>query len=417
MTALSTVQESPRKQSAIQDASRTVSEQPDSLRIAVIGSRGIPSSYSGVERIVEELFEIVAAAGHLVTVYCRPEVLEQPTGMYKGIRLVRTPAPGGKYFETLSHSFASTVHAIMQGDIHDGGKPFDLVSYHTIAPGIFSPLPRMARIPIVNHVHGLDWQREKWRGLGSVVLRRCERTMVRYATQIIGVNRDIVHYYRSNYAIDVKLLPNGVNQVSDDFSPDLDVLKSFDLEPRKYAVSIGRLVPEKRIHDTIAAFARVPGECKMAFVGAGKHSGEYVKRIHEQAKSDPRVVFTGQQQGRALESLFRSARVYVTASELEGLPSSLLECMERKIPVVASDIPPHRELLGNVRDYDWFFPVGGVAELATLITAGLTDEARARHFGDGAREFVRTNYAWPKLAGATLGEYRALVTAARERSA
>jgi glycosyltransferase involved in cell wall biosynthesis len=399
---------------AAQNPSKVVSGQPDSLRIAVIGSRGIPSTYSGVERIVEELFEIVAAAGHKVTVYCRPEVLEQPMGIYKGMRLVRTPAPGGKYFETLSHSFASTVHAVMQGDVHDGGKPFDLISYHTIAPGIFTPLARLGSVPVVNHVHGLDWQREKWRGLGSIVLRRCEGTMVRYATQIVGVNRDIVDYYRANYGIEVKLLPNGVNQVSDDFAPDFDVLKSFGLEPGKYAVSIGRIVPEKRVHDTISAFARVPEDCKMVFVGAGKHSGEYVNRIHEQAKSDPRIVFTGQQEGRALETLFRSAKLYVTASELEGLPSSLLECMERRIPVVASDIPPHRELLGNVPTYDWFFAVGNVGELAGRMIEGLTDDTKARRFAQGARDFVRSNYSWPNLADATLRAYRDIVATARE---
>jgi glycosyltransferase involved in cell wall biosynthesis len=352
-----------------------------------------------------------------VTVYCRPEVLEQPTGLCKGMRLVRTPAPGGKYFETLSHSFSSTVHAIMQGDVHDGGKPFDLVSYHTIAPGIFTPPPRVAGIPVVNHVHRLDWQREKWRGLGSMVLRGCERTMVRYSTQVIGVNHEIVDYYRANYGIEVTLLPNGVNQVSDHFSPDHDLLQSFGLEVRKYAVSIGRLVPEKRIHDTISAVAAVPGDWRMVFVGAGKHSGEYENRLREQAKSNWRIVFTGQQQGQALETLFRSAKLYVTASELEGLPSSLLECMERKIPVVASDIPPHRQLLENVAGYDWFFAVGNGQELSGRISAGLADEAKAHRLAEGAREFVRANNSWPKLAEATLREYREIIASARTRFA
>ena len=398
-------------------SAKAIPGAPEKLRIAVIGSRGIPSSYSGVERIVEELFEIIAAAGHHVTVYCRPEILDEPTRMYKGMRLVRTPAPGGKYFETLSHSFSSTVHAVTQGDIFDGGRRFDLISYHTIAPGLFTPIARMAGIPVVNHVHGLDWQREKWRGLGSAVLRQCERTMVRFATEIIGVNFDIIEYYRANYGIDVKLLPNGVNQVSDEFSPDIGVLKQFGLEPGKYAVSIGRIVPEKRVHDTISAFANVPGDCKMVFVGAGKHSGEYVDRVHQQAKVDPRIIFTGQQQGSALETLFRSAKLYVTASELEGLPSSLLECMERKIPVVASDIPPHRQLLGNVADYDWFFPVGNTAELSRRIADGLNDEAKAQRLATGAREFIRENYSWPKLADATLREYRAIAGAARTQVA
>lgn len=379
---------------------------PESLRIAVIGPRGVPSNYSGVERIVEELFEYIAGQGNQVTVYCRPGVIDERMGTYKGMRLVRTPAPGGKNFETLSHSFFSTMHAALRGDIHDHRQKFDLISYHTIAPGLFSPIAAMAGIPVINHVHGLDWQREKWRGLGSTVLRRCERTMVRNATRIVGVNQDIADYYRRTYQLDVPILPNGVHKVSDQFTPDGQLLRQFQLTPRGYVVCIGRLVPEKRIHDTIAAFRNVPGDMKLVLVGEGKHSSQYVEQLHAQAAHDPRIVFTGLQQGAALETLFRSARLYVTASELEGLPSSLLECMERKIPAVVSDISPHRQLLGEVPGYKWFFPVGDVAALTRLLTRAIADQTGSDVVAEGQRKFVRENYSWPVLAAATLRMYR-----------
>jgi glycosyltransferase involved in cell wall biosynthesis len=387
----------------------TPAEKP--LRIAVIGPRGVPSNYSGVERIVEEMFEYIAALGHHVTVYCRPGVLAEKTGTYKGIQQVRTPAPGGKNFETLSHSLFSTLHATLRGDIHDGGNKFDLISYHTIAPGLFTPIARLAGIPVVNHVHGLDWQREKWKGMGSRVLRRCERTMVSYATKIVGVNQEISDYYRNTYDIDVPILPNGVNITSDDFTPDTDLLNRFNLTPKHYIVCIGRLVPEKRIHDTIAAFANVPGDTRLVFVGEGKHSPEYVAEIKNKAANDPRIVFTGLQSGRALETLFRCARLYVTASELEGLPSSLLECMERKIPAIASDIVPHRQLLGQVPAYDWFFKVGDVSTLTQLITTALADEPKSTEIGHRQRDYVRHNYSWPARADATLNLYRQVVQA------
>lgn len=389
-----------------------------SLRIAVIGSRGVPSNYSGVERIVEDLFEFAAALGHKITVYCRPGVLATPTGSHKRIRLVRAPAPGGKNFQTLSHSLASTIHAVTRGDIHDGGKRFDLISYHTLAPGLFTPIANVAGVPVISHVHGLDWQREKWRGLGSAVLLQCERTMVRHATHIIGVNPDIVDYYRTRFGREVEMLPNGVHKVRDDFVPDAAVLAGFGLTPKSYAVCVGRLVPEKRIHDTIAAFKRVPGEVKLAFVGEGKHSPEYVERIRREASADPRIVFTGLQTGVALETLFRSARMYITASELEGLPSSLLECMERRVPAIVSDITPHRQLLGNVEGYDGFFKVGDIDGLVSQIAQTMNDEGKAQRMARAAREFVREHYSWPALAIATLKRYQQVVSycrAERER--
>jgi glycosyltransferase involved in cell wall biosynthesis len=386
------------------------------LRIAVIGPRGIPSSYSGVERIVEDLFAMIAAAGHHVTVYCRPEVLSSRTGLHKGVRLVRAPAPGGKNLETLSHSLASTVHAITKGDIHDGGKRFDVISYHTIAPGLFAPIARVAGIPVVNHVHGLDWQREKWRGLGSCVLKQCERIMVRHASHVVGVNPDIGHYYQEKFGLHVDLIPNGVHPVSDEFAPDGQTLERFGLTAGHYAVSVGRLVPEKRIHDTIAAFTKLPPDFKMVFVGEGKHSPEYVQQLHQLAASHRNIVFTGLQNGQALESLFRSARLYITSSELEGLPSSLLECMERRVPVIASDITPHRLLLGEYAEYDWLFPVGDTDALARRIQDAWTDPERARRVAERSREFVRENYSWPKLVAATIHRYQQVVAEAVEQS-
>jgi glycosyltransferase involved in cell wall biosynthesis len=333
------------------------------------------------------------------------------------MRLVRTPAPGGKNFETLSHSLFSTLHTVLRGDIHDRREKFDLISYHTIAPGLFTPIARFAGIPVINHVHGLDWQREKWRGIGSRVLRKCEQTMVRNATQVVGVNQEITDYYKTAYGIDVPILPNGVHKVSDYFTADSQVLSSFGLTPRNYAVSVGRLVPEKRIHDTIAAFRQVPGNLKLVFVGEGKHSPEYVRQVREQAASDPRIVFTGLQSGNALETLFRSARLYVTASELEGLPSSLLECMERRIPAIASDIAPHRQLLGEVPGYNWFFNVGDVPSLSRHIAIAFSDPARCEAIADAQRKFVRENYSWPVLADATLRMYRQFIRKTRTQLA
>jgi glycosyltransferase involved in cell wall biosynthesis len=395
--------------SAHEQTAAALTGTPQSLRIAVIGPRGIPSNYSGVERIVEELFEIAASHGHLVTVYCRPEVLSTPTGRYKDMRLVRMPAPGGKHFQTLTHSFFSTLHAISRGDIFDGGKPFDIISYHTLAPGLFTPLARLAGIPAVNHVHGLDWQREKWRGVGSRVLRICERTLARNSTQVVGVNAEIISYFRNTYGVDARLLPNGVNRVSDDFTSNQNVLTQLGLIAGNYAVCVGRLVPEKRIGDIISAFMQIPGDMKLAFVGEGKHSVDYVRQIQKQASADPRIVFTGLQKGESLETLFRAARLYVTASELEGLPSSLLECMERRIPVIASEIVPHSHLLKNVPGYDWLFPVGDVQRLRELFLVAWADQAKCLRLANGGQEFVRNNYSWPVLADATLRKYQTIV--------
>ncbi|MBC7785211.1 MAG: glycosyltransferase family 4 protein [Burkholderiales bacterium] len=384
------------------------------LRIAVVGGRGVPSSYSGVERICEDLFAWFAARGHKVTIYCRSQVLTEKRGEYRGMRLVRTPAPGGKNGETLSHSLSSLIHAVLRGD--ENGEPFDLVSLHTIAPNLFAPLPYLAGLRIISHVHGLDHQREKWKGIGARVIRAAERMMVRCADKVVVVNPSLTDYYRDSFGIPTELLPNGIHAIDDQFEPDVSVMEKFGLTSKRYIVSVGRLVPEKRIQDTIAAFKKINTDFKLVFVGEGKHSPEYEQMVKSLAAADPhgRVVFTGQQSGHALETLFRSAGLYVSASELEGMPSSVLECMERQITPILSDIPPHRALFGGIADYDLTFAPGDVQALTEKLTWAINHLDECQQLGGRAREFVRREYAWPVLAARTeqlylrvAGEYEA----------
>jgi glycosyltransferase involved in cell wall biosynthesis len=325
------------------------------------------------------------------------------------MRLVRTPAPGGKNGETLSHSAASLMHAIAMGD--EDGEAFDIISLHTIAPNLFAPLAAAAGIPLISHVHGLDHQREKWRGLGAKVIRLSESMMLRCASQLVVVNPSLVDYYRDNNGVEAALLPNGIYPIDDAFVPDAEVLNRFGLSKGEYVVSVGRLVPEKRVHDTIAAFAQVKTNCKMVFVGEGKYNPEYEARLKSQAGGDQRFVFTGQQSGDALETLFRSAAAYVSSSELEGMPSSVLECMERRVPAILTDIDAHRAIYSGLSGFELSFAVGDVAVLSQHITRVLGDRQFAHALGEIQRQHVRTHYAWPVLAAKTEQLYQRVAAA------
>ncbi len=382
------------------------------MRIAVVGGRGIPSTYSGVETIVENLFVHFAEQGHKITVYCRAGVLDKPTAEYRGIQLVRTPAVPGK-LETVSHTALSCLHAMRRGALNDRNEPFDVVSFHAIPPNLAQKVCSFYRVPTISHVHGLDHQREKWKGFGAKLIMQAEREMVKHAAQIVTVNRSLVSYYREQYNVDAALLPNGIHPVSDSFTPDAATLQTFGLEPGRFLVTISRLVPEKRHNDVLAAFAKVNTDCKLVIVGEGNQSDGYVDSIKRQAASDPRVVFTGLQKGNALQTLFRCARLYLTASELEGLPSSLLECMDRNVCAIVSDIPPHSELMERVEGYDLIFPVGDVDALAERITRALHSPDHTSMLASRMREMVRRYYAWPVLARATESLYRDVLARTR----
>lgn len=368
------------------------------LRIAAIGLRGLPSAYSGLERSSEGLYAELARRGHEITVYCRPEYVPAPGATHRGIRLQSAPALKRRSLDTLSHVTASTLHALVRGR-------HDVIHLHALAPGLLAPLCRLAGVPVVGTVQGLDWQRAKWKGAGSAVLRRAERALVRNADEIIVVSRDLQAYFAETYGRATRWVPNGVEPVAahsaDDAAAHARALADLGLEPGSYVLFAGRLVPEKRVQDLITAFRAVPGPQRLAIAGEGGYTDGYVRELHELAAADPRITFTGFQSGTALEALFRNAAAYVLPSELEGLPMSLLECMQYGTPAIASGIPPHVELLGDVAGYDLFFPAGDAAALADRLQRVLSDPARYAPVAARAQDHVRRAHSWRAVADAT----------------
>jgi glycosyltransferase involved in cell wall biosynthesis len=381
------------------------------LRLAVVGVRGMPSArgYGGIERACEGLYSRLAARGHEITVFCRSGVPVPPT--YRGMRLRALPAVRTRSLETLSHAAVSVAVAL-------AGSRFDLVHLHALAPGLFAPACRARGIPSVVTVHGLDWQRARWRGLGSRVLRLAERTIARSADGIVVLTQDLAAHFQRVYGRATTVIPNGVEPVPPADPRDLDALAAFGLTACRYALYVGRLVPEKRIQDLIAAFEDVPGPHRLAIVGECSYDDGYARGLRARAAADPRIVFTGAQQGSMLGTLFRGAAALVLPSELEGLPMVLLEALQYGLPAVASDIPPHRELLGRIEGYDLFFPVGDHRAITDRLARVVGDPLGYARVAERGRAMVLAEYDWEAVADRTEALYeRVLAEAGRSRAA
>jgi glycosyltransferase involved in cell wall biosynthesis len=182
-------------------------------------------------------------------------------------------------------------------------------------------------------------------------------------------------------------------------------LAQWGLGEGEYVVYVGRLVPEKRVEDLIRAFRSIDTPLRLAIVGEGGYSEDYVTGLRSRAGGDPRILFTGRQTGETLDALVQSAAAYVLPSEMEGLPMSLLECMEHGTPAVVSDIPPNRELLGGIEGYDLFFPSRDVRALAGRLRRVMKDPVY-REVAARARAHVRDAYGWAEQAEATEAVFR-----------
>ncbi|MBK6888069.1 MAG: glycosyltransferase family 4 protein [Tetrasphaera sp.] len=385
------------------------------MRIAMIGLRGLPATYGGVEKHVEELGARLSARGHDVTIYCRPSYSTAgvavppehdylaPTGRslghYRGMTLRTIPTSGGKHLESAVHSGLSAAHTVWS-------RSYDVVHFHAMGPGIFSPLPSyLSPSRVVQTIHALDDQRAKWSPAARLMLRAGRALSTRVPDEVVVVSRDMARIYREEHGREARYIPNGAQHVTP--APPGPTLARLGLTPGNYVVFLGRLVPEKQPDQLVRAFARVPGATRLVVVGDSSHTDAFAADLRDLADLDPRVVLPGYLFGRDLAEVMTSAGVFVQPSTLEGMPITLLEAAAYGRRVVVSDIPPHREIVGSHAPGHRIVPAASVSALTDAIVAELSgDEAGAT----GARRLradVLARYDWDAITDEVLSVYRA----------
>jgi glycosyltransferase involved in cell wall biosynthesis len=189
-----------------------------------------------------------------------------------------------------------------------------------------------------------------------------------------------------------------------------EALEHLGLEEGRYALFVGRLVPEKRVDLLIEAFRSVPGDVRLVIAGGSSHTDDYVRSLHRAAEQDPRIQFAGYVYGEELQQLYRDAGVFVLPSDLEGLPLVLLEALNMGCPIIASDIAPHLEVLGESEPGRRIVPRGDTAALAAALSEAFTDRDEAVAGVQACRDAILDRFDWDEVAARTEGLYRSIVT-------
>jgi glycosyltransferase involved in cell wall biosynthesis len=365
------------------------------MRIAMIGQRGLPATYGGVERHVEELGVRLAERGHEVVVFCRRNYTEDPQPSHRGVKLVYAPTVESKHLEAALHSGVSSLLTL--------GRRFDIVHYHAVGPGLWSPIPRwLTGAKVVQTIHGLDQDRAKWGRAARTVLQGGDWLSQRVPDAVIVVGKYLLDHYRNRRAPTVHI-PNGVTLSTD---TDSSVLARLGLQPRRYALFVGRLIPEKGVDQLIRAFAQIETSQRLVVIGGSSFTDDYELTLKRLAATDPRVVLPGYVYGPELAALFANASVYAQASLLEGLPLTVLEAASHGLPLVLSDIPAHREILPERRAGGRLYLAGDVAALSASLGEALAVADGERDQAREAGEQTIRRYRWETVTDQTEALYR-----------
>lgn len=317
----------------------------DTYKIAFFGQKRIFTREGGIEIVVEELATRMAALGHDVTCINRrghhvsgAEFDVVKVDEYKDVKIQTVPTIDKKGLAAVSASFFATMKAAF-------GR-YDIVHIHAEGPAIFCFILKLTGKKVICTCHGLDHRRKKWEGsIGRKIILLGEKMMARYADEIIVLSKDMQKYFMDTYARDTVFIPNGT------FLPMMReprlIKEYYDLMKDSYILALARLTVEKQIHLLIQVYRKINTDMKLVIAGGSSDSEEYVEMLHEMAKGDDRIIFTGFVQGQMLEELYSNAYIYVLPSEIEGMPLCLLEAMGYGNCCLTSDISECTDVLGD----------------------------------------------------------------------
>ena len=360
----------------------------------MLGTRGVPASYSGFETCVEELGTRLGARGHEVTVYCRVPHVAYAGAAYRGMRLVKLPTIRSKHLDTIAHSLLSSLHALL--------RRYDVALYFNVGNAPVTWIPRLARQRVVLNVDGLDWKRQKWGRLARLYIRACERWAARFPHAVVTDSRRVQQYYREHWGTTSTYSAYGAEPIA--VAPGSHLAR-LGLRPGGYVLFVGRLVPENCAHHLVEAFQGLSTDRRCVIVGDAPYSHEYIRALR--ATPDPRVLFTGYLFGQGYRELLSNAYCFVETSEVGGTHPALLEAMAAGRCVVVNDTPENLETVADTGfSYDGAM---GAASLRSVLEGLLKDpELVAAQAGRGL-ERARRHYSWDDVTDHYERLFRALL--------
>lgn len=365
------------------------------IAVSMFGQKRLTRE-GGVEIVVKELCTRMARDGYAVTCYNRSghhvsgsEYDNKEKEEYEGIHQKYVPTIEKKGLAAVSSSFFAAVCSAF-------GR-YDIVHIHAEGPAFFAWIPKMFGKRVIVTIHGIDWQREKWKsGFGSKFIRQGEKNAVKYADEIIVLSKGVQNYFKNTYNRETHFISNGVN--CHDIVKADDITSKYGLMKDSYILFLGRLVPEKGVHYLIKAYKQINTDKKLVIAGGASDTDEYVSKLKDLSKDDDRIIFTGFVQGKVLDELYSNAYIYSLPSDLEGMPLSLLEAMSYGNCCLVSDIPECAEV---VEDKAILFKKSDEEDLRNKLQNACDDEQMVRVLKKQASNYICKKYNWDEVVRLT----------------
>ncbi|HEV8432547.1 MAG TPA: glycosyltransferase [Thermoanaerobaculia bacterium] len=363
------------------------------MRLAILGTRGVPPEYGGFETFAAELGVRLVNRGHDVTVYCRVAGLRGvEVSEWRGIRRIVLPHLPGKYLETVTHTLVSAVDALR--------RDFDVILLCNAANAFTIPLLRAARMPVAINVDGIERKRRKWNVLGQAFYAMGEAFAATFASAVVADAEVIAEYYRANYNLEPAVIPYGAEFPAEE---DTNIRQRLGIESTgRYILYVSRFEPENNPLEVVRAYEKLKDAPPLVMVGAARYDKALEAELRRHAS--PKVLFPGALYGADYRTLQRHALVYVQATEVGGTHPALIEAMASGGLVLANDTPENREVGGDAIRYFQLRSSSaryrGTETLSGMLHECLASADQDREWRDRARRRAAERFGWEAVTGA-----------------
>ena len=350
------------------------------MRIAILGTRGVPAAYGGFETFAEELGARLVERGHSVTVYGRRHLIPSGLREHRGMRLRVLPTIHHKYLDTVAHTALSVIDVLP--------RRFDVVLICNNANAPFALVPRLTGAKVVLNVDGLEWERGKWGAAGRLYYQVCAWLSPKLPITLVSDARVVADWYRERYGKRTEFISYGSDAR---VVPPGDTLARLGLEVGRYLLYVSRLEPENNAHIVMDGYIASGIDLPLVVVGDAPYATDYKHSLEERAAAHPGIRMTGYVFGEGYSDLQSNAALYIQASEVGGTHPALLEAMGRGACIVANDVPEHREVLGDAGRY---YARNDAADLAAVLRGLVDDPAGRAELGAAAGARAQAAFSW-----------------------
>lgn len=366
----------------------------DKMKIAIIGSKGLPAKYGGTQKVVENLSIEFVKKKCIVTIFGKAHYCNKHSSyIFKGIKVNPIKGINTKRFDTVSYCFISAIKA--------GLGECEIIAFHGYVPGLFAVITKLFGKKNVLHLHGI-MNILKPRGKINIfdnIIIRFLIVITKWAIDDISIVADSQQLFAEKiYGRKVKVIPNGFNNINE--------IKSENRE--HYFLFVGRIVEGKGIEYLIRAFKKIHNvypKYSLIIAGGNIHSRKYFVFLNQLASDINSIKFVGFKEGKELVELYKKAFCVIIPSEFEASPMVLLEALAYNGVVICSDVEPFI----NAKDYLILFKTKDSESLFNKINNLICDEDMYKELYLKSEKYPFNEFSWDSISNEYLDFYRKIL--------